>query len=428
VQKNGVLDAAAHLVPHTRGSVSRYKGTGSGSYHTFWSPHHQSPHHLRTSPFAALSSPTKNPLKLLTNLKENVVMEFSFTCRLVFLVVASVAVTAAVVVESLAQLPAGWKQLRAAEPEKLIRLSIALHHTEPELVERSFYEIADPDHERYGKHLEREELAALVKPPSEATAAVLRWLQQGGVEVREVRNAGQWIHFVAPVGIVESLLSAKLRVFTRHDDGRKVVRALSYSIPEDVRHHIATIQPITYFGGIQTTRIIPPLKGAEIQAATLEDSSNARGPTAVDLDACKTKITPACLRTLYNIHSHVIPHPKSLFGVPGFLGVGDASLLPGLFGRLTPYHSKSASITSLQISWSSSPPTQPVATLRSLWSTAGMIPKERWLAPKLMPTFSMLSPCPTRSRSASTRLEAMVPSFQMLSKHSNRASSNRFRI
>lgn len=63
-----------------------------------------------------------------------------------------------VVVESLPSVPTGWKKLRDARPDQPIRLRIALEQPNLDVFERTLYDISDPHHALYGRHLSREAL------------------------------------------------------------------------------------------------------------------------------------------------------------------------------------------------------------------------------------------------------------------------------
>jgi len=49
---------------------------------------------------------------------------------------------------------------------------------------KHLYEVSDPDHERYGAHLSKEEVEALVAPHQESVDLVDEWLQSHGIERR----------------------------------------------------------------------------------------------------------------------------------------------------------------------------------------------------------------------------------------------------
>lgn len=75
------------------------------------------------------------------------------------------------VFESVYEVPRGWTQVGVPDPTARLRLRIALQMPDDELFQQTLYDISTPDHERYGQHLNREELRSLVKPRDEASVS-----------------------------------------------------------------------------------------------------------------------------------------------------------------------------------------------------------------------------------------------------------------
>ena len=82
--------------------------------------------------------------------------------------------------------PATWAKTDRAHPDHLIRLSIGLEQGNFDELERHLYEVSDPFHSRYGKHLTVDEVNELVKPKDEALEAVHEWLEDAGVDVKDL--------------------------------------------------------------------------------------------------------------------------------------------------------------------------------------------------------------------------------------------------
>lgn len=88
---------------------------------------------------------------------------------LLSLVSGSIAVHG--VFESLRAVPSGWKQLGAPSPDTRIHLRIALKKPNQDLFEKTLFAVSTPDHPKYGQHLKREELKAMLKPATVSTDA-----------------------------------------------------------------------------------------------------------------------------------------------------------------------------------------------------------------------------------------------------------------
>ncbi|KAF2703277.1 tripeptidyl-peptidase-like protein [Pleomassaria siparia CBS 279.74] len=212
-------------------------------------------------------------------------------------------------VERLFSVPAGWKAI--GEPSQSLRLHfrIAVHSPNHDLFEQTLMDISTPSHPRYGQHLKRDELKDLIKPEAESSEAVLGWLKESGVPSADIENDGEWINFIAPVSTAEKMMDTTFKTYQSlvRKDVRKI-RALTYSVPKAIRSHVDMIQPTTRFGEIkpQSYHIIDKqVVGAEIMAVN---------------QTCNTRITPDCLKELYNFASfQADPKAPTVIGVNGFL-------------------------------------------------------------------------------------------------------------
>lgn len=170
-------------------------------------------------------------------------------------------------------------------------------------------DISSPSSPRYGQHLKRHELKDLIKPRAESSDAVLSWLEQSGIEARDIHNDGEWINFYAPVKRAEEMMGTSFKTYqssVRRDVLK--VRSLSYSVPKEVRSHIDMIHPITRFGQLHAERNHVLTQGAAISAAAPVNAS------------CNTAITPECLANLYNFADYKVkPNAEVTIGVNGFL-------------------------------------------------------------------------------------------------------------
>jgi tripeptidyl-peptidase I len=160
---------------------------------------------------------------------------------LLSLVSYSIAVSG--VFESLRVVPSGWKQLGTPSPDARIHLRIALKKPNQDLFEKTLFAVSTPDHPKYGQHLKREELKAMLKPATVSTDAVLSWLEESGVPPSDIENDGDWIHFYVSVAQANSMMSTTFHIYHNSIDNSQKIRTLHYSVPADVADHITMIQP-----------------------------------------------------------------------------------------------------------------------------------------------------------------------------------------
>jgi tripeptidyl-peptidase-1 len=229
-----------------------------------------------------------------------------------------------VVLESLRRVPHGWKRLGDAAVDQHIKLRIALEQPNLGLFEQTLYDISTPDHPKYGQHLKQNELRDLMKPRDESTSAVLSWLKDAGVSADFVEDDSDWVNIQTTVGQANEMLNTTFGLFKQEGTDVTRIRALDYSVPEELVPHVKMIAPIIRFGQVKPMKshlfekIDAGLAGKTLQAAEIP-------PTELNVTACNSTITPECLRALYNIGDYQAdPSFFSLFGVCGYLEVGSS--------------------------------------------------------------------------------------------------------
>jgi len=104
--------------------------------------------------------------------------------------------------------PNGWIKHSAPARDHIIVLRIGLPQPNFHVLEKHLYEVSDPDHERYGAHLSKEEVEALVAPHQESVNLVDEWLQSHDIGEHDlVRSpAKDWVTLKIPVSLVEKML------------------------------------------------------------------------------------------------------------------------------------------------------------------------------------------------------------------------------
>ncbi|KAF5627982.1 tripeptidyl-peptidase 1 precursor [Fusarium sp. NRRL 52700] len=246
-----------------------------------------------------------------------------------------------IVLESLHETPADWRETDSPEPDQIIDFSIGLQPEDSQLLDTALYGVSDPDHPNYGKYLSRESAKALLNPSVEATESVKRWLTDAGIPEHHVRDEGEWLHVRTTVSQAEGMLSTRLSVFAR--DNERIVRTREYSVPHEIVHHIATIQPTTFFPVFDSAGNI---EGPGLRLAKRDDKygkkpskdGNNGGPGPINLEKCKTELTPACIREIYKMPMNYPKADKgSLYTVVSFLNMtAQNAQLQEFFRRFAP--------------------------------------------------------------------------------------------
>ena len=178
--------------------------------------------------------------------------------------------------------------------------------------------------ERYGQHLSKEEVAALVAPHPDSVDLVESWLEAHGLEAASSQrsHAGDWITIRVSVAQAEKMLGTKYNVFRHGKSDEYVVRTMNYNLPNVLHEHVAVVAPTTYFGTMRSMRAtsfvntdLPTIEHDPLVSSLTDPTSLATVPSS-----CSTTITPACLRVLYNTSGYVpAATDKNILGVAGYL-------------------------------------------------------------------------------------------------------------
>ncbi|KAH9023378.1 tripeptidyl peptidase A, partial [Lactarius pseudohatsudake] len=204
--------------------------------------------------------------------------------------------------------PRNWVNLGPAPPTHVIPLRIALPQARFPELEQHLTEISDPFHSRYGKHLSKEEVEALVAPHASSVDAVHEWLDSHGIQKEACHRspAGDWVTVHLPVAQAEEMLGTEFRVWKHTQDDDILVRTTEYSLPAHLDRHIELIQPTTAFNrakGRRTTFRFSP--APNVAPLSSNDKIFVAG-SGVTVDAsCNTTITVSCLKQLYNAVGYV---------------------------------------------------------------------------------------------------------------------------
>ena len=104
--------------------------------------------------------------------------------------------------------PRGWVKRGPAPEDYVLDLRIALPQPNFPVLEQHLYEVSDPEHLRYGRHLSKQEVEALVAPHPESIDAVDAWLVSHGLNADDfIRSpARDWVKVYVPVALAEEML------------------------------------------------------------------------------------------------------------------------------------------------------------------------------------------------------------------------------
>jgi tripeptidyl-peptidase-1 len=201
-------------------------------------------------------------------------------------------------------LPRGWKGSIKPSRNHIVNLKIGVKQGNFEQLEKDLYEVSDPGHVRYGKHLSHKEVIDLIKPKEDTSNLVHQWLNDCGVDIKNLgySPAKDWIEVTLPINEVERILETEYQIY-EHEDGSRMVRTLEWSLPVHLHEHIDTIQPTTSFLRYST-------KNANIRDwdLTPEIPAGYQAPTDPEVSkVCNvTSVTPQCFQALYKTKGYEV--------------------------------------------------------------------------------------------------------------------------
>ena len=112
--------------------------------------------------------------------------------------------------------PRGWTRGKRAPANHILELKIALPQPSFHMLEQHLYEVSDPQHARYGQHLSKQEVEALITPHEESISSVDEWLLSHGIDINDlVRSpAKDWVTVRVPVSLAEAMLNTVSQVIS----------------------------------------------------------------------------------------------------------------------------------------------------------------------------------------------------------------------
>ncbi|KAF1928496.1 tripeptidyl-peptidase 1 precursor [Didymella exigua CBS 183.55] len=195
--------------------------------------------------------------------------------------------------EKLFAVPEGWKATGLADDSQVLKLQIALQQGDAEAFEQHVMDVSTPSNKKYGQHFQsHEEMKKMLLPTEEASSSVAAWLKAAGVE--NVETDADWVTFKTTVGVANKMLETQFAWYVSEEaKPRKVLRALEYSVPEEVASYINLVQPTTRFAAIRANHET----GREISGLQVIEGAASVNATV----NCDVRITPKCLKQLYQI-------------------------------------------------------------------------------------------------------------------------------
>ncbi|KAF9880601.1 hypothetical protein CkaCkLH20_01643 [Colletotrichum karsti] len=200
-------------------------------------------------------------------------------------------------------------------------IALTLHPEDPDLLERTLYDVSTPGSPRYGKYLTREEALSLTKPSNASFETVAQWLDMNGVPTGEMTTGYDWIRVPMKYSAAQNLFDTDMSFSMLPGD--VIIPSIdSYTVPEKLVSHIAMIQCIHPLKPETNDHILP--EEHFVSQMLGPDSSSWKekyGDDATTRPDNKSQLMiPHRVKELYGVNSTDEPAPGLFIGVAGFMG------------------------------------------------------------------------------------------------------------
>ena len=169
-----------------------------------------------------------------------------------------------------------------------LRISLAASQTNIKVLEHTLFANSDPSNPQwtYRPHMTKHEVAALASPPPQALPLLHAHLLSFGIDVpissnRDSSSMEESIVSLpgVPIRLAERLLNTTYRVYKNVHTGREIVRALAYSLPENLVESVDWVQPTNYFGS--TSALWAPARLSSSSPSSLSAVSGTKNADGV---------------------------------------------------------------------------------------------------------------------------------------------------
>ncbi|KAG1782847.1 peptidase S8/S53 domain-containing protein [Suillus placidus] len=228
--------------------------------------------------------------------------------------------------ESIHGPPSGWYKYAPAPKHHILELKIALPQPKFPELEQHLWEVSDPSHARYGAHLSKQEIEALMAPHPETADVVRKWLALHGLAEENITrsSANDWVTIRVPVGLAEEMLTTMPRIimFTstlrleRASSGPRATVSLRSCTTMSI-----LFSPLPCLLVSRRSRARCAGTNHVRPTDSSPSGSTITGPAGNQVDAsCNSTITVSCLRQLYNaVDYNTSATNGNALGITGYL-------------------------------------------------------------------------------------------------------------
>ncbi|KAK7000195.1 family S53 protease-like protein [Favolaschia claudopus] len=239
----------------------------------------------------------------------------AFLCLLTVVVSSVVAASSNSLVfhEHRAHAPPGFTSHGRVSDGHILTLRFGLTSNNIAGLQDKLLSISTPGSRDFRQWLSQDEVKDLVAPSTDTINAFNTFASANGLQTSVISPNGDWLSVTLPVSKANELFGAAYTNYTHPDLLAPITRTLSISLPAELAGHVDVIHPSTAF-----TAPIARRAPSKSRSAT-KHKREATAPTDCDTSDPKNNITPACLRSLYNIPTTPATHKNNTLLVTGYV-------------------------------------------------------------------------------------------------------------
>jgi len=214
----------------------------------------------------------------------------------------------------------GWSILQRAPANEDVTFTITLPRKNLDILEQFWWDVSNPDHEKYGKFMTREQVIELIAPEASIPKRVMKWIYSNAENQKDVKidNQRDALKVTCPVKLAEALFETELWIFVNDRNNMGVIKHLgTISFPNEVAGDIV------YLSGITELPVVPE------NSRKMKRMAERKAQRQALDNECNTPYTMASLygvpenATVTNLKSNVSIYALNYVGEGQGFGVSD---------------------------------------------------------------------------------------------------------
>ena len=132
-----------------------------------------------------------------------------------------------------------WESVSEASESYVVEFDLLVKEDNMDKMREIVEVISNPKESQYANYMTTEEIDILTKPKTRDLRLVTSWLESQGATFEVIRD--RRVHVTMDVLSAKTMLKTTFSVIKRNEDGKQLVRAGDYTIPDDVSEVVTVV-------------------------------------------------------------------------------------------------------------------------------------------------------------------------------------------